>query len=71
MIFIGPFCMLPAGATVMLLATGDGVPLGRGEAHAVAVLSDDGADAFDVDPAAPEPPEDEPLPEPEALVAAE
>lgn len=63
--------MLPAGATVMLLATGDGVPLGRGEAHAVAVLSDDGANAFDLDPALPVPPLDDPLPEPSALVPGE
>jgi hypothetical protein len=63
--------MLPAGATVMLLATGDGVPLGRGEAHMVAVLSDDGADAFDLDPALPEPPLDDPFPEPAAVVPDE
>jgi hypothetical protein len=58
-IFIGPFCMLPAGATVMLLATGDGVPLGVGEANAAGLPSDDGAEACDVDPV-PEPPEDDP-----------
>jgi len=52
--------MLPAGATVMLLATGDGVPLGVGEANAVGLPSDDGPEAFDVDPAVPEPPEDDP-----------
>ena len=60
--------MLPAGATVLLLATGDGVPLGRGEAHMVAVLSDHG---FVLDPALPEPPLDGPFPEPETLVPAE
>jgi hypothetical protein len=51
--------MLPAGATVMLLATGDGVPLGVGETHAVGLPADDGAEACDVDPV-PEPPEDDP-----------
>jgi hypothetical protein len=52
--------MLPAGATVMLLATGVGVPLGVGEPYAVGLLSDDGAEACDEDPAVPEPPEDDP-----------
>lgn len=42
--------MLPAGATVMLLATGDGVP-GVGEANATGLPSDDGAEAC----AVPEP----------------
>ena len=61
--------MLPAGATVMLFATGDGVPVGVGELSMVGLPSDDGADACDEDPAAPEPPVDDPwAAEPEALV---
>jgi len=48
--------MVPAGATVMLLATGDGVGLGVPEACAVAEPPDDGAEGDD--PAGPEPPED-------------
>jgi hypothetical protein len=42
--------MVPAGAIVMLLATGDGVPVGVGEPIATAVPPDDGAEACDVDP---------------------
>jgi len=52
--------MFPAGATVMLLATGDGVALGVPVARAVADPPDDGAEADD--PAEPAPPEDDPWP---------
>jgi hypothetical protein len=50
--------MVPAGAMVMLLATGDGVPVGCGSPVRVGRPPEDGAEACDDDP--PEPPPDDP-----------
>jgi hypothetical protein len=54
--------MVPAGATVMLLATGDGVPVAVGEPNATGLPSEDGAEACADDPPEPEPPPDDPWP---------